>query len=146
MQISRIKQYSIFLDNGFYDDNPEHALMHGPTFMGNPLACRVALKSIEVFERENYMGLVYNIEETFKYVMDGYTHPLIKEVRIMGACICIEVYDSKVLEGYQEFAYERGVFARPFLNYLYAMVPYIIEEKELMLILDTMKAWFDSKK
>lgn len=132
--------------NGFYDDNPEHALMHGPTFMGNPLACRVALKSIEVFERENYMGLVYNIEETFKYVMDGYTHPLIKEVRIMGACICIEVYDSKVLEGYQEFAYERGVFARPFLNYLYAMVPYIIEEKELMLILDTMKAWFDSKK
>lgn len=131
--------------NGFYDDNPEHALMHGPTFMGNPLACRVALKSIEVFERENYMALVYNIEETMRYAMEGYSHPLIKEVRIMGACICIEVYDSEVLKGYQEFAYERGVFARPFLNYLYAMVPYIIEEKELMLILDTMKAWFETK-
>lgn len=131
--------------NGFYDDNPEHAFMHGPTFMANPLACRVALKSIEVFERENYMALVYNIEETMKYVMEGFSHPLIKDVRIMGACICIEVFDSSVLEGYQEFAYERGVFARPFLNYLYAMVPYIIEEDELMLVLNTMKEWFDQK-
>ena len=40
------------------------------------------------------------------------------------------------------FAFERGVFSRPFLKYLYAMVPYIIKEEELVQVLDTMKAWF----
>lgn len=41
--------------NGFYSDKDTDALMHGPTFMGNPVACSAALKSIEIFERENYM-------------------------------------------------------------------------------------------
>lgn len=60
----------------------------------------------------------------------------------MGVCVCVEVYNSSTLEGFQQFAYERGVFSRPFLNYMYAMVPYIIKESELVQILDTMKAWF----
>ena len=47
-----------------------------------------------------------------------------------------------MLEGYQQFAYEHGVFSRPFLSYMYAMVPYVIEEEELVRVLDTMKAWF----
>jgi adenosylmethionine-8-amino-7-oxononanoate aminotransferase len=51
---------------GFYSDKPEHAFMHGPTFMGNPLACRVALKSIEIFERENYLDKIKNIESKLK--------------------------------------------------------------------------------
>lgn len=55
----------------------------------------------------------------------------------------MEVTDSDILKGYQEFAYERGVFARPFLNYLYAMVPYIISDDELLKVLNTMKEWFD---
>ena len=74
--------------------------------------------------------------------MEGFTDPRIKEIRIMGGCVCIEVHDPEVLAGYQQFAYERGVFARPFLRYLYAMVPYIIGEEELVAILDTMKTWF----
>ena len=41
---------------GFFDDQPEHALMHGPTFMGNALACSAALKSIELFETQDYMA------------------------------------------------------------------------------------------
>ena len=53
-----------------------------------------------------------------------------------------KVYDASVLKGYQQFACERGVFSRPFLNYLYAMVPYIITEEELIQVLDSMKAWF----
>ena len=60
----------------------------------------------------------------------------------MGGCTCIEVYDPETLEGYQQFAYEKGFFSRPFLKYLYSMVPYIIEEKELVKIFDTMKEWF----
>lgn len=126
----------------FYSDNDRHALMHGPTFMGNALACAVALKGIEIFEREDYMSKIKRIEEISHREMDGFSHPLIKEVRIMGGCTCIEVYDGKSLEGFQQFAYERGVFSRPFLKYMYAMVPYIIKEEELVKIFDTMKTWF----
>ena len=132
--------------NGFYSDDDRHALMHGPTFMGNALACAVALKSIELFERDNYMEMIKKIEAIMKREMNGFTNPRIKEVRIMGGCVCIEVYDSTVIEGFQDFAYRRGVFSRPFLKYIYAMVPYIIQEKELVQILDTMKAWFAEQK
>lgn len=130
---------------GFYDDDPEHALMHGPTFMGNALACSVALKSIELFEQQDYMSKIHRIEEITRREMQGFSDPRIKEVRIMGGCVCIEVNDPVALQGYQQFAYERGVFSRPFLSYLYAMVPYIIEETELVKVLHTMKAWFTQR-
>ena len=127
---------------GFYDDNPDHALMHGPTFMGNALACAVALKSIEIFERQDYMSKIRRIEEITRREMEGFCDPRVKEVRIMGGCVCVEVKDAAVLKGYQQFAYERGVFSRPFLKYLYAMVPYVIGEEELVLVLGCMREWF----
>lgn len=128
--------------NGFYDNDPTHALMHGPTFMGNALACSVALKSIELFEAEDYMSKIRRIEAITKREMQNFSDPRIREIRIMGGCVCIEVYDPAVLKGYQEFAYQNGVFSRPFLNYLYAMVPYIIDESELVQVLSVMKKWF----
>ena len=127
---------------GFYDDDPSHALMHGPTFMGNALACSVALKSIELFEKQDYMSKIQRIEEITRREMEGFADSRIKEIRIMGGCVCIEVYDAGTIKGYQEFAFKRGVFSRPFLNYLYAMVPYIIREDELIQVLSTMKEWF----
>lgn len=131
--------------DGFYSDNPDHALMHGPTFMGNALACSAALASIEAFEEGNYMDRIAHIAELTRETMEGFTAPGIKDVRMMGGCVCIEVEDSSLLKGYQEFAYERGVFARPFLNYLYAMVPYVISDDELLKVLNTMKEWFEEK-
>lgn len=128
--------------DGFYDDNPAHALMHGPTFMGNALACSVALKSIDLFEQQDYMSKIRKIESITRRELQGFSDPRIKEVRMMGGCVCIEVYDPATLKGYQEFAYKHGVFSRPFLTYLYAMVPYVIEEAELVRVLDVMKAWF----
>lgn len=128
--------------DGFYDDDPAHALMHGPTFMGNALACSVALKSIELFESEHYMDKIARIEAITRWELDGFSDPRIREIRIMGGCVCIEVYDSETLRGYQQFACERGVFSRPFLNYLYAMVPYVISEDQLVTVLNCMKVWF----
>ena len=116
--------------------------MHGPTFMGNPLACSVALKSIELFETQDYLSKIRRIEAITRREMAGFSHPKVKEVRIMGGCVCVEVTDPACLQGYQQFAYQRGVFSRPFLRYLYAMVPYIITEEQLVQVLDTMKAWF----
>lgn len=60
----------------------------------------------------------------------------------MGGCTYIEVYDPKILDGFQQFAYEKGVFSRSFLSYMYSMVPYVIEEKDLVRIFDVMKDWF----
>ena len=128
--------------DGFYDDDPGHALMHGPTFMGNALACSAALASIELFETQDYMARIHRIEAVTRRELAGFSDPRVKEVRIMGGCVCLEVYDPAVLKGYQRFACDRGVFSRPFLNYLYAMVPYIIAEEELVQVLDAMKAWF----
>ena len=127
---------------GFMSDDPTHAFMHGPTFMGNALACCAALKSIELFEREDYLSKIKRIEQITRREMSGFCDPRIKEIRIMGGCVCIEVYDGSVLDGFKRFSYEHGVFSRTFLKYMYAMVPYVISEPDLVKILDTMKAWF----
>ena len=127
---------------GFYSDDSRHALMHGPTFMGNALACAAALKSIELFERQDYMSKIRRIEAVTRREMAGFSHPRVREVRIMGGCVCVEVLHPDDLRGYQQFAYQRGVFSRPFLNCMYAMVPYVIPEEALIQVLDTMKAWF----
>ena len=128
--------------DGFYGDRDDLALMHGPTFMGNPLACAAALKSIEIFEREDYLSKIGRIEALSKEILAGLDDPRIKDVRVMGGCACVEVRDPATLRGYREFAYERGVYSRPFSTCLYAMVPYIISDDELVQVLETMKAWF----
>lgn len=128
--------------DGFLGNSDESALMHGPTFMGNALACSVAYKSLEIFEQENYMDRIKHIEELTRQEMAGFEDERIKEIRIMGGCVCVEVKDGSNLKGYQEFAYKNGVFSRPFLNYMYAMVPYVIKDNELVQVLETMKKWF----
>ncbi|MCI2109926.1 MAG: adenosylmethionine--8-amino-7-oxononanoate transaminase [Acidaminococcaceae bacterium] len=128
--------------DAFYGDSNRLALMHGPTFMANPLACSVGLASLKVFKEENYLGKIKKIEAITKRELAGFTDDRIKEIRIMGASVCIEVKDPKYIQGYQQYAYKNHVFARPFMSYLYAMVPYIITEDELVHVLNTMKNWF----
>lgn len=128
--------------DGFYSNAADKALMHGPTFMGNALACSAALKSIELFENGNYMERIKHIEDVTRMELGGFSDPRIKEIRIMGGCVCIEVHDSKDIAGYQQFAYERGVFSRPFIRYMYAMVPYVINDEQLKKVLGTMQEWF----
>lgn len=127
---------------GFYSDDPLKAFMHGPTFMANPLACTVALKSIEIFYRDNYLQRIRNIEEKTRDYFKDFESNKIKEIRIMGGCLCIEVFDKRDIEGFSDYAYESGVFNRPFSKYIYAMLPYIIEDKELYHVLGTFKSWF----
>lgn len=126
----------------FYSNDDLKAFMHGPTFMGNPLACSIALKSIEIFEQDDYMSKIQKIEKITSNQLSQFKHEKIKEIRIMGGCMCIEVFDSNAIKGFQEFAYKKGMFSRPFLNYLYTMVPYVITEDELSKIIDIIKEWF----
>lgn len=129
--------------SAFYDDNPEHALMHGPTFMGNALACSAALKSIEMFERDDYLSRIRRLEGIAKEEMKDFVHPDVREVRIIGGCTCIECKSSESIKGFQEFAYRHGVFSRPFIKYIYTMPPYVITDEEFRKILEVMKAWFE---
>ena len=115
---------------------------HAVTVANHKVFDAVALKGIEIFEREDYMSKIRHIEQVSRREMEAFTDPRIKEVRIMGGCVCVEVHDSRDLEGFQQFAYERGVFSRPFLNYMYSMVPYVIRDEELIRIFDVMKEWF----
>ena len=127
---------------GFYSDNPDHAFMHGPTFMGNALACSVALKSIELFEQGRYLDRIHHMEEVMSREMADLSDPRIAEIRVMGGCMAVQVKERETLKGFKDFALERGVFNRPFLDIMYTMPPYVMEDRELIRICDTMKAWF----
>jgi adenosylmethionine-8-amino-7-oxononanoate aminotransferase len=122
----------------FYDDDPSKAFMHGPTFTGNPLACSVALKSIEVFERDHYLEKIKAIETELLLAFKDVKSPYIKEIRIKGSMACIEVLDEKIIKKSQESAIEKGVWLRPFGNFLYTMPPAIISNQELKKVCNVM--------
>lgn len=128
--------------DGFYGDDERLALMHGPTFMGNALACSVALASIDLFEKQNYMQKIAHIEEVSRNALQDLRDERIRDVRILGGCACIEVKDSATLDGFAAFALERGVFSRPFGTCLYTMPPYIIDDERLATVLFAMRDWF----
>lgn len=128
--------------NSFLGKDYENAFMHGPTFIGNPLACSIALKSIELFEKENYLKKIQVIEELITLEFSKISSSFIKERRIIGAIGAIELYNKKHIEGFQEFALENNVWLRPIGNIIYLMPPYIIKKKELKKILKVIKNWF----
>lgn len=129
--------------NAFLGDNYETAFMHGPTFMGNPLACAVALKSIEIFDRDDYLLKIKQIEKIFIANFENFKDFRIKEIRILGGFIALEFIDNKVLEGFQSYAIENGVWLRPFGNCLYIAPSYIIEENSLIKLVYVIKEWFN---
>jgi adenosylmethionine-8-amino-7-oxononanoate aminotransferase len=129
--------FKAFLGNG-----PERAFMHGPTFMGNALACAVALASVAIFQRDNYLDKIRRIEEVLRDELLAVRSPTIRESRVLGACGVIEVHDRKVLRGLQDFAAERGVWLRPFDNVVYTMPAYVMDESDLRQVCRTMREWF----
>ena len=139
--ISNSKVYTSFLG-----DNYENAFMHGPTFMGNPLACSIALKSIQLFEEGNYLKKIQEIEHRITAEFSKINSSVIKEKRIIGAIGAIELFDKKHLEGFQEFAMNNNVWLRPIGNIVYLMPPYVINKKELKKILGVMQMWFSEIK
>ena len=133
------------LFDGFYSDSFDHAFMHGPTFMGNPTACRVALTSIELFEQNNYLAKIKDIQTLLQAELLPFKHALVKQCRVLGATGVIEVYDSTTLQGFQDFAKRHGIWARPFDRFLYTTPPYICSSQQLLAITDCLKRWFIDK-
>ncbi len=129
--------------DAFYSDDPQKAFMHGPTFMGNPLACAVANESIAIFQDENYIEKIHHIETQLQDSLTQLQHPTIKETRVKGAIGVIELH-TPVDPKFQVFAQKQGIWNRPFGNVIYVMPAYIITTQELNQTTTMLKAWFQS--
>ncbi|WP_180165400.1 adenosylmethionine--8-amino-7-oxononanoate transaminase [Acinetobacter sp. YH12049] len=113
--------------------------MHGPTFMANPLACAVALKSTQLLMQQDWASNIQRIEQQLKLGLSSLAKlNYVQDVRILGAIGVVELtfnVDMKTLQ--QEFV-RRGIWIRPFGKLVYVMPPYIISEHELKTLLEHM--------
>jgi adenosylmethionine---8-amino-7-oxononanoate aminotransferase len=131
----------------FYEKSkPEKAFMHGPTFMGNPLACSLAIKSIELATKNNYSDKFLKIQKILEEELAGFTHSLIKGIRIKGGIGVIEVHNKSDIEGFGDYSFNRGAWLRGFESFIYTMPPAIIEEHDVRKITRIMKDYFLGKK
>lgn len=114
-------------------------LMHGPTFMGNPLSCSVAIESLNLLEDGKWKQNVLNIEKIFKeeliYAKDL---EIVKDIRNIGAIGVIELKEESYAQEIQDYCVKNGVWIRPFGKLIYSIVAYTIEEKDLKKVIKTM--------
>ncbi|BDS11601.1 adenosylmethionine--8-amino-7-oxononanoate transaminase [Aureispira anguillae] len=114
-------------------------MMHGPTFMGNPLACAVANASLALLIASNWEQRIAKIEQILTYKLQkALNYELVKSVRVLGAIGVIETHYPVEVGAIQAFFVQQGVWIRPFKNMIYIMPPYIINEKDLTYITDVM--------
>ncbi len=114
-------------------------LMHGPTFMANPLACSVAIESLKILEETSWEKNVLNIESIFKEeLFKAKDLELVKDIRCIGAIGVIELEDASYASLIQDYCVQNGVWIRPFGKLIYSIVAYTIKEEDLRTIIKTM--------
>jgi adenosylmethionine---8-amino-7-oxononanoate aminotransferase len=116
----------------FLSDDPNHALMHGPTFMANPLACAAANASLELFASEPRLAQVAAIEAALVQGLEparGLPH--VRDVRAKGAIGVVELDRIDDLGALKRQLIEAGVFVRPFGNIVYLTPAFTIGEEDL---------------
>lgn len=111
---------------------PDGALMHGPTFMANPLACSVAVASVELLLGQDWRGIVARIGAELRAgLKPARSLPTVTDVRVCGAIGVIECADPVDLAVATPVALAGGVWLRPFRNLVYAMPPLICSPEEI---------------
>jgi adenosylmethionine-8-amino-7-oxononanoate aminotransferase len=116
----------------FWSDDPKKALMHGPTYMGNALACAAANASLDLFASEPRLQQVRAISEQMtRELTPVRDRPGVKDVRVCGAIGVVELERIEDLGHLRARFVAEGVFIRPFGNVVYLTPPFTIRPDEL---------------
>jgi adenosylmethionine-8-amino-7-oxononanoate aminotransferase len=117
---------------GFLSDRFDHALMHGPTFTGNPLACAAANASLDLFEREPRLAQAQAIERSLREGLSPCAElPGVVDVRCRGAIGVVQLDRVPDLNALRSRFLEEGVWVRPFADVVYLMPPLVIGGEDL---------------
>jgi adenosylmethionine-8-amino-7-oxononanoate aminotransferase len=116
-------------------------LMHGPTFMANPLACAVALASLQLLDEHDWRARVRAIEQGLRAGLEpARALPGVSDVRVLGAIGVLQLDRDVDIASATAAAVSRGVWLRPFRDLIYAMPPYVIGESDLATVTGAMLA------
>jgi adenosylmethionine-8-amino-7-oxononanoate aminotransferase len=124
--------------DAFWSDDPKKALMHGPTFMANALACAAANASLDLFEREPRLAQVAAIASALEQglaLCRGL--PGVKDVRVIGAIGVVEMAHIRELDALRARFVAEGVFVRPFGNVIYLAPAFTIAADDLQMLTGT---------
>ncbi|EPF1749954.1 adenosylmethionine--8-amino-7-oxononanoate transaminase [Vibrio alginolyticus] len=120
--------------------------MHGPTFMGNPLACAVATASLELIEQGNWQQQTQQIETLFSELLPKLEeYDLVKNTRWLGAIGVVETHRPVNMETIQALFVEHGVWIRPFGKLIYMMPPFISKPEDIEKLVNAIDAALQRK-
>ncbi len=126
--------------DAFWSNDPTKALMHGPTFMANPLACAAANASLDLFEREPRLGQVLKIEAAIRHGLEPCRKfPGVTDVRVKGAIGVVELDRIENLDALRQRFIAEGVFIRPFGSIVYLTPAFTMTENELAKLMDAVR-------
>jgi len=123
--------------DAFWSDDPKHALMHGPTYMANALACAAANASLDLFETEPRLAQVAAISASLKAGLEPCrAFRNVRDVRVKGAIGVVELDKIDDLDDLKRRIVELGVFIRPFGRIVYLTPAFTIDAEDLKRLID----------